>query len=786
MAHFAKGPFLTGLLIGALGVGGTVAYLLFQRDWSRPTGPGRVIEANCGLIASADVRSRAVRLTCGLDESGVSAVVADAVAGIEIGGLIAAIRAGELPDDARVGALAETLGITPGAARAAVETVALTSAPDDDPQAALVALLAQDLEVVEAPPEEPGSETTDNETAPMPPVAQVEAALGEARDHVNMEAERLIARCGALIGGEAVTDEGIDIRCQPTADEVQAIVDRVLGDDDLRALTAELRQRRESAEARLEDLAEQLGLSPASLRLILEQLQRGELPGEAWRQELAARAAAHSGLSMRLGALDETEPAIAAVKRQVATALIGADYGTADLLLASAEHLAEIATLEASVAPAFASLVAAARSDAQAQTALLDGRHRDAAEALADATELVPPDFPLLRSSYALRQGGAWHTTGRLSGDEAALRTAVRLLEDTEAQLPALQSEVLSELGGALTTLGETEIRKDTLEQAVAVLEQAAPDELRTRSPEAWARVQTNLGVALWRLGQRKTGTAHLQAAVEALENALALQTPEEHPDAWATAQINLATVLTDLGRRKEGTQGLQDAVAAYQAVLEREASLLDPTDRAITRNNLGNALHALAGREQSIDRLREAADAYRTARAALDAEQHAALWAMSTQNLASVRIDLGTRAREPAEVEGAIRELEGLLELYQRDTRPYEWGRLKSNIAQARLALVRLDQDPDVALAAALADGTDALEVFDPEDTPMEWVRAQWQLGEILALKGTRAEDPAVLREAQSTWREALKQLNAMGMADVGNLASQIERLEQVIGALE
>jgi hypothetical protein len=75
--------------------------------------------------------------------------------------------------------------------------------------------------------------------------------------------------------------------------------------------------------------------------------------------------------------------------------------------------------------------------------------------------------------------------------------------------------------------------------------------------PIKWARVQSDLGNALSTLGERERGTARLEEAVAAHRAALSVLTRERAAHAWAATQNNLGGTLAKLGQRESGTARL-------------------------------------------------------------------------------------------------------------------------------------------------------------------------------------------------------------------------------------
>src|SRR4051794_40982208 len=80
--------------------------------FSRP-GPAdrRTVDARCAIVAGQHLTSSAVRIRCGLEKGDIERVTAQALSGIDLGGLVEKARKGQLEDQAAVGALVERLGI---------------------------------------------------------------------------------------------------------------------------------------------------------------------------------------------------------------------------------------------------------------------------------------------------------------------------------------------------------------------------------------------------------------------------------------------------------------------------------------------------------------------------------------------------------------------------------------------------------------------------------------------------------------------------------------------------
>ena len=107
-----------------------------------------------------------------------------------------------------------------------------------------------------------------------------------------------------------------------------------------------------------------------------------------------------------------------------------------------------------------------------------------------------------------------------------------------------------SNLGNALSSLGERENEGNWLREAVAAYREALKEYPRERAPLDWAMTQNNLGNALARLGERDDGIGRMDEAVQCYRDALGEFTRERAPMQWAMTQNNLGGALLRLGER--------------------------------------------------------------------------------------------------------------------------------------------------------------------------------------------------------------------------------------------
>jgi tetratricopeptide (TPR) repeat protein len=97
---------------------------------------------------------------------------------------------------------------------------------------------------------------------------------------------------------------------------------------------------------------------------------------------------------------------------------------------------------------------------------------------------------------------------------------------------------------------------------------EALKERTRERVPADWATTQSNLGNALSMLGERESGTARLEEAVTAYRAALEERSRDRVPLQWAMTHNNLGNALSMLGQRESGTARLEEAVAAFKECL--------------------------------------------------------------------------------------------------------------------------------------------------------------------------------------------------------------------------
>ncbi|MBI4517012.1 MAG: hypothetical protein HY699_14485 [Deltaproteobacteria bacterium] len=169
---------------------------------------------------------------------------------------------------------------------------------------------------------------------------------------------------------------------------------------------------------------------------------------------------------------------------------------------------------------------------------------------------------------------------GEHTGRAEALQEAVTILRELLAEgLAGNESlrpaAVQNNLGNALSRLGvvvpDVASQRAYLERATSAY-QAAVMELSGKGDRpSWATAQSNLGTALTALGERAYSTSQLEQAGAAFRAALTERARDRDPLAWVATQIGLGVSLRRLGERSKqaGTvcQALEAHLSAWAAL---------------------------------------------------------------------------------------------------------------------------------------------------------------------------------------------------------------------------
>lgn len=267
-------------------------------------------------------------------------------------------------------------------------------------------------------------------------------------------------------------------------------------------------------------------------------------------------------------------------------------------------------------------------------------------------------------------------TSAARTGSVQATAAAVEVFRNAAENVPKDPS-LRNALGGALierARLESSTVALATLKEAMQAFQAALVLARRQASPRvASLRYEINLGMVLWMLGERTTDIKQVNKAVGILKSALT-----ELPKSSAHrphVQDNYGNALMALGKT-------QEAIGAYRAALDGQQTA---ADRGRTLNNLGTAYA-----EQ-----KHFAEAYRCYGEALTLQlkdQMPLRWARTQHNLASALLQ-ETLDGSPSEHVGkqlhrAIQAFKAALRHRQRQISPMDWAMTTTNMASAYLAL--------------------------------------------------------------------------------------------------
>jgi tetratricopeptide (TPR) repeat protein len=469
-----------------------------------------------------------------------------------------------------------------------------------------------------------------------------------------------------------------------------------------RAVQAEVRR---AAAARG---ASERALAAVAQRVSANYVVNGRVDLDQVLASIDERAQQVAELQGQLAAMQQADdPAVAALLSQARAAIEAGDLTRGDQLLeqAAQSDLAGIARVQAQLEP---------RQTRAAQTIAERGRlayasadYIRAAALYAQAADTAPQADPRGRWLYRMFQTDALYQRGRLFGEPAPVREAVRLYRDValplapRAQRPADWGATQHDLGGALWVLGG--FGDDAaLREAIVAYRAALQARTRASAPADWAMTQNNLGAALQLLGERGDNTA-LREAIAAYRAALEVHTRAAAPAQWAMTQNNLGNALRVLGQRGDD-RALREAIVAFRAALEVRTRASAPADWAQTQNNLGNALWVLGVRGNDAA-LHEGIAAYRAVLEVSTRTGAPAQWAQTQNDLGLALTTLGERGDDVA-LREAIAAYRAALQVRTRAAAPADWAKTQFNLGLAyRAATLRGDRSQlGVALAAARA----------------------------------------------------------------------------------
>jgi tetratricopeptide (TPR) repeat protein len=310
----------------------------------------------------------------------------------------------------------------------------------------------------------------------------------------------------------------------------------------------------------------------------------------------------------------------------------------------------------------------------------------------------------------------------------------------------------LPERARALNNLGQAheQVRWDQsdahLEAAIVAYEHALELPPELQMPIERAETLNNLANAFIRR-ERGIWPENCDHAIELYRQALALLSRDEDPLEWARVQTNLGIALTARNRGED----LDVAIKALRGACKVLAASAAPVDWAIAQTHLGNALQRRApgGSFRDLD---EAILVYESALDALREQSAVSPRAATLVNLGNAFVG---RASGVADLEHAIECYREALTVIDRDATPLEWARAQNNLGNAlrrRARETRSATDAEQAISVY----NEACQVLTLERTPIEYAQIKKNLGASYALL-ERVTPGEFAERALDAYREAL-----------------------------
>lgn len=419
------------------------------------------------------------------------------------------------------------------------------------------------------------------------------------------------------------------------------------------------------------------------------------------------------------------------------------------------------------------------------RTAVLNFDFAVAAHMWGKAFEQVERWDEALALDYKWQQASATADAGEYSGDNDALREAIRLYgEATALSEPRSKNwaAIQNGMGNALVVLGQRQGDDQTLQDAAAAFQDALAVASFEDDPRTWAGMQSNLGVVLMELGMRDQEIDLLVASRDAFAAALDGFDRETVPLDWGRAQSNLGNVLQILGDRTGDLSLYEDAAGAHGAALEELTREIVPLDWATAQNNLGNAYARIGEQEDGTETLELAAAAFRAALEERDRAKVPLLWAVSMDSLGSALAGIGVREDGTERLEEAVRTFEASLEERTRERSPLDWAYTTRNLAIAAKKIGERTEGTEW-FDRAIAAYRDALTELTIDRVPLDYAQTQGTLGIVLLARAERSAERQDLVEAREAYTAALEIYSQVSADMAAYLEDRIALIDEMLG---
>ncbi|MEO1041331.1 MAG: hypothetical protein AAFX52_03490 [Pseudomonadota bacterium] len=301
-------------------------------------------------------------------------------------------------------------------------------------------------------------------------------------------------------------------------------------------------------------------------------------------------------------------------------------------------------------------------------------------------------------------------------------------------------------LGTSLWSLGMVRGDDASLEEAIAVYQDALREFDKRKSPLLWARTQAFMGVVMLNLGSRRQSEPLAEQALTALTEALREYEKQGEVIYWADTYARIGDTLQLLARLQKDQSVFEDALGAYEQALSGLDRKNEPTLWAYVHDRRGDAFARL-GTMQDDNAFREKAIAsYRQALLERTAERDLDDWVNSQNGLGRTLLVLGMLKKDDASVNEAILIFEQTVLARDRENDPLLWARSNRDLGYATRERGLLRNDPaDLEAAIAMFDESHAIFVAYDETSDAELTNSMRDLSGRL-LERMQEEDNVAL----------------------------------------
>ena len=259
----------------------------------------------------------------------------------------------------------------------------------------------------------------------------------------------------------------------------------------------------------------------------------------------------------------------------------------------------------------------------------------------------------------------------------------------------------------------------------------------RDDHPETWATLQTQRALALQGVGEQLSGAEGLNSLRQSedyFRAALEVYDRKKNPTKWANTNINLGITLELLSRigKRNRLNLLAGAIVAYEKALLVHTKTNHPWEWAAANVNKGIALYSRFHNywfwqaKKKIDTLSDAEEAITSALEVFTFDQYPIDWGVAKINLAIIKgsqANFASGSRKQQLLNDSILYMHQASKVFSKTEHPVNWASIHLNVAIMSFSRARSQRasDPKTHLSTALSAIDQALEFYDPKDSPRQ-----------------------------------------------------------------